>query len=327
MIRHTIPTALCLAALLGACRPAPEAADEYRNAIPRKETVEMAVPAARGQGLEVQPQAQPGRGATADFYRTTRGVTLIVNGAGAVVLGLVKAVTHYPPTHITDQTAVWGPWTDSLSPNTWKVTVVRVGDKQYQYRFEGKAKTAPDAAFVVVLAGTHTPALDTEGDAVEGFGRGSFTLDWDKAQTLPEHDKNVGTASYTYSRMGRSETTEISAKFRRVNDENTGKPVDVDYVYAQKAAGEGTLEFTLTTMPVTHPAPGTMAVKSRWQRTGAGRADVTGSGGDLMSPLHASECWNDNFASTYLQADWNAMGSYGTATTDCVFTTAAYSTL
>ncbi len=324
-------TGLSALTLAIGCRPAPEAASEFRNAVPRKETVAMIVPARAGQALTqavtAERQAQPVRGATAELYQTTRGVSLMVNGGGAVVLGLVKAVTHYPPTNLTNNTAVWGPWTEALSPNTWKVTVNRVADHQYEYRFEGKPKTAADSAFVVVLSGTHIPALDADGDPVEGFGRGSFTLDWDKAQTLPEHDKNVGKTSYTYSHMGPQQLVDVTAQFRQVQDDKTGKLVDVDYAYAQQPGGEGNLDFTFTAPGTMHPAPGKMAVKSRWQRSGAGRSDVTGSGGDLATPLHASECWDSNFSSSYLHADWDPTGAYGTEATDCVFATAVYSSL
>ena len=330
--RNLALCSLSVFSLLGACRPVEDEVDEYRNAIPRNETVTMQVPAAQGAGqqLVVESQSQALRGGVADFYLVTRRVSTVVNGAGALVLGLVKTVVSYPPTSITADTAVWGPFPGgALDPLAYKVTVKRSGDHKYDYAFEGRAKNGPDtAAFVAFLTGTHTPALDGSGHAIEGFGTGSFTLDWDARATLPAPGDEVGKAHYDYARPSATAQVSVDAKFIQVkDDEHPGMKVDVDYLYRSTPGTGGSMEF-VHSLPASMAAAGARwAVKSRWTAFGAGRSDIKASGGTLPGEVKASECWDTSFASVYLVASWVPGAGYGTEATDCAFTPADYSAL
>jgi hypothetical protein len=317
----------------GACRPiGDDDADEYRNAIPRQETVTMQVPAdgQTGQALEVESRGQALRGATSDFYLVTRRVSTVVNGAGALVLGLVKAVVAHPPTTMTADTAVWGPWPGgALDPLVYKVTVKKSGDHKYDYTFEARGKGAADtASFTAFLTGTHTPAVDAAGHPLEGFGAGSFTLDWDARATLPAPDDNVGKAHYDYARPSVTAGVSVDAKFTQVkDDEHPGQRVDVDYLYRSMPGAGGSMEF-VHSLPASMAAAGARwAVKSRWTAAGAGRSDVVATGASLPGTAMASECWNSSFASVYLVASWVPGGGYGDEATDCVFKPADYSKL
>jgi hypothetical protein len=315
-------------ALPAACRPL-DKADEFRNGVPREETVKMVVPAAAGARLEVESQAQALKGDTAEFYRLTRGVTLVVNGGAFFVGALVKAVVNHPPTSLTDDTAVWGPWSDALDPIEWKVTVKRVGDQQYDYRFEGRAKNTQNP-YVVVLSGVHSAAVDAQGDPLEGFGAGTFVLDWDARNTLPMPGKDIGKAEYRYARQSLTTTVEIDAKFRGVkDDERPGARIDVDYMYRKAPGGAGSMEFSYLLPAAMAQKGARWAVKSRWQQTGAGRSDVRASGGDLppSTTVTANECWDQSFASQFLRASWAPSVGWGNESTDCVFAAADYSTL
>lgn len=337
--RVTLPAALAallpLPAVLvaGACQPVDDAS-EYRNAIPTRETVTMKVPGAQGSGAALMATGDTSvtalalLGQTAEFYQMTRNVSRVVNGGAVLVLGLVREVVRHPPTSVGENQAVWGPWTDALSPNTYRVTVTRTGDNEYAYKFEGKARGAADSAYVIVLSGTHRPTRGPNGVPLERFGEGSFVLDWDAAATLPEHGREAGTASYTYSRRGPALPTTVGAQFRSVNDEDRpGQRVDADYAYGEAPDGSGTLDFTFTpSMVATGPAR--FSVKSRWQADGAGRADVRATGGEVPAgeSATASECWDALFRSTYLTASWSPALGWGQASA-CVFSDATYSTL
>src|SRR4051794_22305204 len=195
-------TSLSAALLFVACGG--QRGEEFKAGLPGADDVKLNVPAKAGQALEAEnlgTSRQALQGQTSDFYRLPRGVTVGVNGGTAFVLDLVKRITEYPATSVSGNTAVWGPHTEALSPNTWKLSVTKVSDSEYSYKLEGKAKQDPDTAFVAVLTGTHPPALDAAGNKLDHYGNGTFTLDWDKASTLPEHDGNVGTAAITYGRL------------------------------------------------------------------------------------------------------------------------------
>lgn len=307
--------------------------DEFRSVLPTKEMVEVKTPAKSGQTLSVaETGAQSEKGQTSDLYVLTRGTTVLVNGGTLAVLGLVDAVTKYNPTTVTEDTAVWGPHTEALARNTWKLTVKKTGDHTYSYTVSAKAKEAADSAFVDVITGTHTASLDEAGDPMKGFGQGEFAIDWDKAQTLPEHDANIGSFTVKYSRLDDKSSVTVDAGFRGVRDENDAtKRVDADYHYAASPGQGGQFDFKLSQdwykpSSSSSTAKESLTIKSRWMETGAGRSDVRLSGGDLgTEEATASECWDTTFASQYLRASYTVPQTrYGTEATDCAFASAAY---
>ncbi len=324
MIRKSL---LCTALMLAGCGQM-DREDEFRAALPTREQVEMKAPEKSGQGLESEVQAQAEQGQTSDLYKLSRGATVVVNGGTLAVLGLVDKVTQHRPTTLLEDTAVWGPHTDALSPNTWKLTVKKTGEHTYSYVIEAKAKEAQDTEFISILTGTHTAAEDETGLPRKGFGSGDFTIDWDAAQTLPEHDDNVGQMMVRYSREDEASQVTVTAEFRQVRDGD--KLVDADYLYAATPDQGGELDFKVLTdmyQPAGTAEPETLSIKSRWQENGAGRSDVKLSGGNLVGEASLNECWDNSFASRYLRASYAPQVGYGTEDSDCVFTTAIYSSL
>lgn len=302
--------------------------DQFRDGTPSKAMVEINLPSKTTSGLEAEDEVaqtgQAARGDRSDMYALTRGATALVNGGAVAILGLIKAITDHQPTSFHGNVAVWGPHTEDLSPNTWRLTVTRTGQNNFSYALEAKAKTAADSAYVAVLTGTHTA-----GDA-QDVGSGEFLIDWDRAQTLPEHDNNVGTADITYSRNAAGAVV-VSAQFRQVKDGASGLKVDADYRYSSASPGQGG-SFDFATFKnlgdASQPALEKLTIRSRWLATGAGRADVKASGGDLgTATATANECWDINFASQYLAASWDSSAGYGTEATDCAFSSASYSDL
>jgi hypothetical protein len=310
------------------CSPK-EDASEYRKALPTTDTVAVKVPQSSGQALtETSENALIAE--TSEFYQLTRDVSRSINGGVVWVLTLIHSVVQYPVTDVADNTATWGPWTDALSPNTYKVMVTKVSDAEYSYVFQGKPKGSADTAFVTVLSGTHRPTLDAGGEIVERFGQGSLLLDWDAAATLPEHGKEIGKANINYARTAPGTTAEVVAKFTQVkDDEHPGRRVDADYQYSENADGSGTLEFTYTPDPASvTDGPARFTFSSRWLSTGTGRADVKATGGEVPADVEAtaSECWDTFFKSTYMTASWDPAVGWGDASA-CVFATASYSDL
>lgn len=292
--------------------------EPFRQGFPRSETVKLNLPENK-TALTAEGTRRDGiEGQISEFYKLTRGVTVTVNAAGGAVLNLVEKIVEYPPTTVNGNVAVWGPHTDALSPNTFKFTVTMTAQNQFDYLLEAKGKTEADSAFRTILSGSHVSTGDK-------LGSGTFLLDWDKTQTLPEHDSNVGIASYTYSKQTAGADVAIDALFQKVKDGETGQLVDVNYKYREVPANGGSFEFRMNKNWVTGPGVEVLTVKSRWQQGGAGRSDARATGGDLPGPATASECWDNGFASRYLNASWATAqtGNYG-AETACAFATAEY---
>ena len=276
-------------------------------------------------------------GAVAADYQSTVAVTTIINGAVGAVLDLVKTVISYPATSVDDQTAVWGPHTDPLSANTWRLTVTRVAPHEFNWKFDGRAKTSTaDSDFVTVLSGTHTQALDAAGHAMEGFGSGNFTLDWDAADTLPQHDTNVGQAAFTYSRLDPTATVAVGVTFTNIVDNcaacsTKGQIFDALYAYSATPGNGGDLQYGADENfnPAT-AAIENLSLHSRWMETGAGRSDIQVSGGDYGTTVNtSSECWDSNFASQYsiTSYDPNDPNVEWGSESSCAFPSAAFVSL
>ncbi len=306
--------------------------DEFREGLPSKEMMEVKSPGgSSGQELRTDSRALT-LGQTSDFYLLTRGATVSVNGATVFGLNLVEEVTKHTPTSIEGDTAVWGPYTDALSPTTWKLSVTQTGDHAYSYMLEGKAKTADDSAFVVILSGTHTISTDEQGNRLRNYGSGTMKLDWDAAQTLPEHGNDVGTVDIRYSRTTAQAQATVEADFRNVkDDEKPGTRINADYRYKETPGAGGEFDFGLDKNMDTDPSRPLierLTIKSRWNQTGAGRADVKVTQGDMGSTEGTvSECWDANFASQYAILNLGFFIGYGEVSACGEFSTAVYSSL
>ncbi len=318
---------------------------EFTGSVPTSATVALAVPAASAGGAQAASASDVSvrggalQGKLAADYVLTRTVVGVVNTATAAVLNLVKDITEYPPTTVEGDTAIWGPGTDPLSANTYRLTVTRVAPHVFTYKLDGKAKTAPDTAFVTVLSGTHTRALDGAGHVMKGFGSGDFTLDFDAADTLPQHDDNVGQIAFQYSRMSPTATVTIDVDFTGVQDhcdpltcKTSGQIFDAVYAYSATPGSGGDLQYAdAKNYDLTTSAKETLSIHSRWLETGAGRTDMQLTGGDAgVTAATSSECWDANFGSVYSSASYdpaNPTLNWGAEANCGAFPTAAFITL
>jgi hypothetical protein len=323
---------------VGGCGKADDA-DPFREGVPYHEDVAMVVPG--GATTATQQQALTAGAVTevraallgqlADSYKLTRDITDLVNGATESVLTLVKTITEFQPSSVAADVAVWGPYSEPLRQNTWRLTVNRVSEGVFDYVFDAKPRGTADSMFLTVLSGHHTvanPGAHRRAN-LPAYGHGDFTLDWDAAQKLPEHDDNVGKATFTYSRPSPIAEVTISALFTQVRDEDTGMLIDAQYVYGATTGMGGNFSFTLSKDAIaTTAALETMTVRSRWQENGAGRADIKVVGGDLgATEATANECWGTGdlgFRSVYQTNSYGDPAKMWGQQTECVFSPADY---
>ena len=105
---------------------------------------------------------------------------------------------------------------------------------------------------------------------------------------------------------------------------------DFGYAYDRNPDGSGSFEF-LTFEDIHDDVSMTLqeklTVRSRWNTSGAGRADYEASEGNLSSAVTGNECWDTSFNSQYVNASWDSSQNYGVEATDCAFTSAEYSSL
>jgi hypothetical protein len=308
--------------------------DDFEGSTPTAETVALNVP---GGGTAASGDLKQSAllGEEADSYKLTRAVTFVVNGGTGAVLLLVRTIVSFPPSSVDGDTAVWGPHSEPLAKNAWRLTVRRLAKHEFNWILDGKPKMETDDKFVTILSGTHKRAVDANDRRIHHFGSGTFTIDWNAAATLPEHDDNVGVASFTYSRLpGANEIVDVD--FDGVQHDETGERFNAVYRYAATPGSGGELRYgeirdSLPEPGNTGTAKETMTLHSRWMESGAGRADYRVTGDDVTASLGApgtvSECWDTGFASVYLDNSWNDTTQEWGAESSCVFPSADFSSV
>jgi len=313
--------------------------NDFAGSTPTAENVALAVPAsgttqsALTSGDGTRRSALLGQ--EAGSYDLTRGVTDIVNGATGAVLLLVKTIVSYPPTTVHGDTAVWGPGSQPLEKNSYRLTVTRMEPHVFTWALDAKPKAADDTAFITILSGTHTRAVNDRGRPIDNYGSGTFTVDWDAAQTLPDHGTAVGVATFTYSRTAPDAVTTIDVDFKGIKDDPPSTELyDALYRYTATPGAGGELKYAARRdyFPDPHPSNSALedfTIHSRWQETGTGRTDYELTGGDVatagIAPVTVSECWDTAFLSTYRNVSYDPTLNWGDETS-CSFPTAVFLT-
>lgn len=300
MLTRTLAAAT-LAASLVACIQPTDAPSDLQRAIPTADQVQIKLPS--GAAREI--------GQLADWYVATRNVTRTFNGGSAWVLILVHAIVQFPVTTVEGDTYTWGPWSDALDPAEYKLDVRDVGDGTYEYRLSGRSRTEANAQFEVVIDGTSDPR------AGELQGNGQFLLDFDAGRRVNPIDAGDGrgTVTVAYDLAARHLDLAIDS----IDDR--GQPVLADYAYTETADGGGDMIFN-----VSGDAGGTakteeITLRSRWQASGAGRADARLAGGDLdPAGAIASECWDTMFKRVFYTDNVGFVPTEGVVE-DCAFRT------
>lgn len=301
---------------------------DFKHGVPQQQMVNVDMPDKTANKNAGTGQGQQGlQGEQSGSVGLTRLAVAIVNGSTAWILGALKAVTDTPASAIHGDTALWGPYTPELSATTWKLTVQRIGDRKFDYVLEGKLKSDPDTQYKTVLSGSHTAAVDGVGNALPGLGSGDFTIDWQNLAAVGgDQTRKSGNAEVTYSHTAQG--TSVDVNFNELPATGGTTPQTVaTYHYKSSPTTGG--EFSFGTdlnehwWDPAHPLMQHWSINSRWQTTGAGRADAILTGGDLAAPATQNECWDQNFASQYMYKSWDTGSGWGTAST-CAFADAAY---
>lgn len=275
-------------------------------------TIQRAIPTAAQVAIKLPENTARTIGQLASWYVATRDITRTLNGGSAWVLILVHTIVQFPVTSVADDTMTWGPWSDALSPAEYKLEVRVVGDGTYEYTLSGKSKTEPGAGFEAVIEGTADPR------AGEARGSGSFLVDFDASKRVNPIDSGdaKGTMDVSYDLAARHLDLVLNST------DAGGAPVVADYAYNEAADGGGDMVFGVSGNTGGGALLETVTLRSRWQASGAGRADARIAGGDLGAvEATASECWGINFRRTFYTDSVNFSPTEGAEST-CAFATA-----
>jgi len=236
----------------------------------------------------------------ATFYGFTRAVTLQVNGLVRDITNVLEDVTALAPTTTDGATyAIWGPWTDALSPATYRVRVDLALDGSYAYLVQGWPKTATEADAVTLLSGRHVPG------AAAPHGAGAWTYHLTVAHALdPLAQRHTGDIAIAYTL---ADARALEVTFTDLQGPDVPLATSALYRYTDAADGSGTFDYTSNLdIHADHDATldrrELLQVRSRWLPDGPGRADVLATHGDLPAGVQVdlTECWDAAFQRTFV---------------------------
>ena len=299
-------------------------ASKFRDPIPQQGEAQIAVAGSQvgggggtqGQSAQVRLDGLGGGGTNyASLYEFTRQITDGVDHGTFDIVAEIAAVTSYQPSSVDDKQATWGPGGDALDPINWKVVVKEVGEHEFDYEVDGRPHgSTSDSDFKAIVSGHGF------GKSHPSYRSGTLTLYGDVMAALDPTRGQGGTAKITYDARGwpRTVTADITTS------DGTGQWYDATVSHGQD--GSGVLVLTALTDAST-PKNGTnesVDEKSRWNASGAGRADVKMSGGDFGSKsVQASQCWGATFAQVYYTDSVGSQPTAGSASS-CAFAQADF---
>jgi hypothetical protein len=324
-LRYASPLAFVLAvtALTG-CTLGKQETNEFQEALPEQGSVNVDGP----DGAHADSSTAAGmRGTLSDgaatdpafWYTFTRDVRDGVNVVTAAVLVSVWVVVHSEPSELDDSHAVFGPYEgDALDPARYRLTVLRIEEHHFRYLLEGQKKSGGD--YLTVLDG------DGYSRASEQHGDGQFVLNLANAKLLDpsRHANDSGSVTIVHD-LPRDVGTVPDALPRTITATITPEG-EASLSITSLARVDHTGEIDLTAHTDIDPSHTTaledVKVTSRWQATGAGRADIDISGGDLpqagLEEVTAVECWGIDFSRVYYTDSAGLEPTAGSAS-ECVY--------
>jgi hypothetical protein len=299
--------------------------DEARDSLPSKSSVGMSSPdgtAAAANAPSTALTSSPDATSSDPFFALTVSVAATFNVPVKVFLVVLADVAAKEPTSCNETSCTWGPGSSALDFNTYELVVSRDPDgASFDWTLSAQAKSRPTSAFVTVATGVAKPS------GTPHHGSGSFTMDFDAAQTLDgAHDATGKLDVTSYSNVG---PAQLAVTYTGAKDGTVSTQIDnIAYQFADDATGGGDLQFAVHNTTTGNA----VSVHSRWKNDGSGRADVQGTSGAL-SPLQDSDCWGPApfaqvyFTSTAVAAPPPFGGATTGSVTSCAFSTAVFSSL
>jgi hypothetical protein len=320
-------TAVLLAAALAACGTATnDPASPIRAALPAGDALQIDSPNPNGGTAAVSPNAlsAPSTAMTADGKSDLAVVSYLfaasVNWGVYATLVQVHLVTLLPPTTCSDASCTWGPGSAANDLNNWMLVVTKNGSG-YDWALSGEPKSNPGAGFIPIISGTAYPGNQA------GHGYGTFAVDFGAEATLDHAagwtQQNYGTLTATYDARG--PLTLQVVWLGTLNKDPSLDPSVQHFADAVYDFDQATRDLLVAwrTLPLGGAGYTEVALHTRWQVGGAGRADFHAYQNPVT--VEKSECWDGSPG--YLQTYDSYDGSTGLPVGDpalCVYQNAQF---
>lgn len=271
----------------------------FVEALPRREELRVAVPAASAPLARMATPlgavaACTGPG-TAETWLSAEKTGQDFNRGIDWVLALVDVVRRHPPTHREQDLRRWGPFDDKNHPGnevqvvftrTWPAAVAP--NPRYAYSFEAR-KRGSAVAFTPILFGTFVGASASRG-------RGQLELDFSAiwAMGMQDADTPHGAMDVRYDRSGSPRVSHLTM-LPAVEAQGFGL-VQFDYGFAGYADGSGRFDFAFR-----NGSGDLLAVTAGFDAAGAGRDRVEFTRAGDVAPIGGFEqCWTADACLTWV---------------------------
>ncbi len=308
---------------------------EYLYAVPARAALEVRVAELQARNIELahessglEQRTDAVLGETASWYIVSLLVSLDVNLNVLGFLDLVDTITGFPPTARNSGSRQWGPWPSEESPHTDFRFIMSRDRTLGQFDFSlqttaAAARNTPayDEGWAGCLYGNVVP---TDGSVRRGTG--NLTAD---AATCDRFEASgaSGQASIGFDTAPDEQNpqgkTSLQIHFENfltrgmIDKDPNSRPMQADYQYLERGDLSGSFDFDTWGDLDNGENPNQLAqehivIKTRWDHTGAGRADSTISGGDLGAlVIELHECWNPEKKRVYYQDSHNLAPTEG----------------
>jgi hypothetical protein len=285
---------------------------DFQLALPEQQELEARMP----------NQALTADGAP-EYYRLTRGVIAVFNGALDIFTGLIDYVRAQPATERSEGRRVWGPFPNE-DDRAWlnRIVMVRVADPaealhyHLEYSVEFRRASGTDADWQPLLTGRFYPAGGVRR------GRGQVRLDRGPALAAgypvkgrhQDPNDHLLVLEIEYQRIDYPIT--ITARVQNEPDAQSSGGV---YAYAENRDGSGAMSFSWRNDRDIWATQ--LEIITRWDATGAGRSDARVVDGLAATWTNVSfvDCWDALAHSSYeLRKLGDQIRETG-AVTACVF--------
>jgi hypothetical protein len=295
-----------LVGLMSGCGVADTSKASLSMALPTRQGLDVSIPDAG-----TMPAAGAGTGPSG-LYVLTRETSASVNQQVGSVLDTVASVAQNPPTQQGPDSARWGPFSDALSPVAWQLIVQHVGPAAYAFELQVRPKSGVDAGFQPFLEGA------SQGLGANGPNQGTFAVDLEIAHQL-DPVGNPLTGQLVAAWQTQAAAREVHLHLEGVHPPDASPTtVDVGAVFASDGSGalvldaDGTPLGNADGLEVGH-------VASRWDATGAGRAEADLLEVDAGPAVQLTECWNASFVRVYVSEETQDGGAAEGDPSACVF--------
>lgn len=238
-------------------------------------------------------------GETSELAAVTADTVISTNALLGANLGLLQAITAYPPSSVEPNARVWE------GENGGKYLQIRVEKSaaprgsHFEYALSGRDAADPEAPLLPLIDGD-VVRIETRPAVLGRQGYGVLRFHFDNINLLEPENNIDGTARITFRRVGGVRQVRVRL-IDVATPEDPNFPAAAAYEYVQLSQGSGAMKwFSHGDVQRDGEPYENVAMHSAWRPDLSGVAAATAFGGSLeVDYWHMLQCWDSSFQVAY----------------------------